>query len=118
MCVCVPRQSRPVLDFEGLLLVDPVHVGHGAGLEEGVELHGHAEPAEHHVGVAVLGAKGLVGHLQTRGAVDRAVDPCDLPQGKPPDTDVVASFSWTTNPEPCLTCWSLTLRVLKPPNNF
>ena len=116
-CVCVSARSAPVLDLEGLLLVDAVHVGHGAGLEEGVQLHRHAEPAEHHVGAAVLGAERLVGHLQTRGAVHRAVDPGDLPQGKPPrDTSVVPSFSWTTSPESCLT--SSTLRVLKPTNNF
>ena len=43
-----------------------------------MELHGHAEPAEHHVVVAVLGAQRLVGHLQAWGAVHRAVDPGDL----------------------------------------
>ena len=76
-----------MLDFEGLLLVDAVHVGHHAGLEEGVQLHRHAEPAEHHVRVAVLGAEGLVGHLQTRGAVHGSVNPRDLPQGKPPSLE-------------------------------
>lgn len=71
-----------MLDFERLLLVDAIHVGDGAGLEDGVELHGHAEAAEHHVRVAVLGAEGLVRHLQTRGAVYRAVDSRDLPEGE------------------------------------
>ena len=43
-----------------------------------MELHGHAEPAEHHVVVAVLGAQRLVGHLQARGVVHRAVNPGGL----------------------------------------
>ena len=49
-----------------------------------MELHGHAESAVHHVVVAVLGAQRLVGHLQARGVVHRAVDPRDL--GRHTDT--------------------------------
>lgn len=74
--------SAPVFDFEAVLLVDSVHVHDGTGLEDGVELHGHAEATKHHVGVAVLAAKRLVGDFETRGAVDRAVDPRHLPTGR------------------------------------
>lgn len=68
-------RSAPVLDFEGVLFMDAVHIHYRTGFEDGVELHGHAETTKHHVGITVLGAKSLVGHFKTRGAVDGAVDP-------------------------------------------
>lgn len=65
----------PVFDFKSVLVMYPVHVHNRSGLEDGVELHRHAEPTEHHVGVAVLSAKRLVSDFKTWGAVDGAVDP-------------------------------------------
>ena len=64
-----------MLHFERIFLVHAVHVDNRTGLEEGVELYRHAEATEHHVSVTVLGAKRLVGHFKTRGAVDGAVNP-------------------------------------------
>lgn len=64
--------------FQGVFLVHSVHVHNRTGLEEGVELYGHAETTKHHVSVAVLGAKRLVCHFKTRGAVDGAVNPGHL----------------------------------------
>lgn len=68
-----------MFDFEGVLLMNTVHIHYGTGFEDGVELHGHAETTKHHVGITVLGAKCLVGDFKTRGAVDGAVDPGYLP---------------------------------------
>ena len=53
----------------------PEFLGLVEGHIDGTEVHGHAQPAVHHVIVAVLGPKSLVGHLETRGAVHRSVNP-------------------------------------------
>lgn len=58
--------------------MNSIHVHNRIGLEEGVELHGHAEATEHHVGVTVLGAERLVRDFKTRRAVDGAVNPGHL----------------------------------------
>lgn len=51
-----------------------VYVNYGVLLEERVELYRHAETTEYHVSITVLGAKRLVGDLQTWGAVNGAVN--------------------------------------------
>lgn len=55
--------------------MNTVHVHHRADLEDGVELHRHAQTTKHHVCVTVLCPKRLVGDFETRRAVDGAVDP-------------------------------------------
>lgn len=63
-----------MFQFEGLVIfMHSVHVHDRAGLEEGVELHGHAQSTVHHVTVTVLGPKRPVAHLQTWRAVDGAI---------------------------------------------
>lgn len=63
-----------MFEFEGLVLVvHSVHVHDRAGLEEGVELHGHAQTTVYHVTITVLGPKSPVTHLQTGRAVDGAI---------------------------------------------
>lgn len=64
-----------MFDFKCVLLVHSVHVYNWTGLEGGMELYRHAETTKHHVSITVLGAKCLVGHFKTRGAVDGAVNP-------------------------------------------
>lgn len=77
MCCVWTIQTRqaPVFEFEGVLLVDTVHVHNRTGFEDGVELHRHAETTKHHVSVTVLGTECLVGDFKTRGAVDGTVNP-------------------------------------------
>lgn len=41
-------------------------------------LNGHAQAAVDHVGIAILCAKRLVGHLEAWRAVHGAIDPHDL----------------------------------------
>lgn len=72
-----------MFDFESIVLMHSVHVYYRAGLEEGVELYRHAEATKHHVGIAVLGAKRLMGDFKTRGAVNGAVNPCYLRKQSP-----------------------------------
>lgn len=67
-----------MFDLQNVLLVDAVHICNRTGFEDGVELYGHAEAAEDHVGVAVLAPKSLVGDFKTRGAVDCPVNPGHL----------------------------------------
>lgn len=67
-----------MFDFQGVLLVDSVHVNNRTGFEDGVKLYGHAKTAKHHVSVAVLGAKRLVGDFKTWRVVDGAVNPGHL----------------------------------------
>lgn len=43
-----------------------------------VALDRHAQTAVDHVGIAILGAKRLVGHLEAWRAVHGAIDPHDL----------------------------------------
>lgn len=58
--------------------MDSVHICNRTVFEGRVELYGHAETAEDHVSIAVLAPKCLVGDFQTRGAVDRPVNPGHL----------------------------------------
>lgn len=46
--------------------------------ERGVAFDGHAQTAVDHVGIAVLCAECLVGHLEAWGAVHGAVNPHNL----------------------------------------
>lgn len=71
-----------MFDFKCVFLVDSVHVYNRIDFEEGVELYRHAEATEHHISVAVLGAKRLVGDFKTRGAVDSTVNPGYLQTGR------------------------------------
>lgn len=71
----IPTRRVPVFDFEGVLLVDTVHVYNRTGFEDGVELYRHAEATKHHVSVTVLGTECLVGDFKTRWAVNGAVNP-------------------------------------------
>lgn len=67
-----------MFDLQHVLLVDSVHIRNRTVFEGGVELYGHAETAEHHVSIAVLAPKCLVGDFKTRGAVDCSVNPGHL----------------------------------------
>lgn len=65
----------PVFDFESVFFVNSIHVYDRTGLEDRVELYRHAESAKHHVSVAVLGTKCLVGDFETWWAVNGAINP-------------------------------------------
>lgn len=67
-----------MFDLQDVLLVDAVDVCNRTGFKNGVELNRHAETAEDHVSIAVLAPKCLVGDFETRGAVDRPVNPGHL----------------------------------------
>lgn len=58
--------------------LESITVQTGAVAEGGVALHGHAQAAVDHAGIAILGAKCLVGHLEARGTVYGAVNPHNL----------------------------------------
>lgn len=79
-----------MLELERLLLMHSIDVHARADLEGGVELHRHAQSAEHHVSVAVLGPEGLVSDFQTWRAVDGAVNPGHLGGLE----HMVCSISW------------------------
>lgn len=67
-----------MFDLERLFLVQAVHMDVSAALEAGVELHRHAQSAEHHVSVAVLSPERLMADFQAGRAVNGAVDSGDL----------------------------------------
>lgn len=67
-----------MFDFKGLFFMHSIHVYNRTRLEKGVELHGHAETTKHHVSVAVLGAKCLVGDFKTWRTVNGAINSGDL----------------------------------------
>lgn len=58
--------------------LESVTVQTGAVAEGRVALDGHAQAAVDHVGIAILCAKRLVGHLEAWRAVHGAIDPHDL----------------------------------------
>lgn len=58
--------------------LESITVQTGAVAEGGVALDGHAQTAVDHVGIAILCAKCLVGHLEAWRAVHGAIDPHNL----------------------------------------
>lgn len=68
----------PIFEFERLFFVHSIHFSGRDIFVGGVELDRHAQTAEHHVSIAVLCPKCLVSHFKTWGAVNSAIDPCNL----------------------------------------